>query len=250
LYAVSPALIFWGDAATTLLFAALSWSLLPHGLRTITGKVSSLAVAWRSWRLAVRDLGQNRPALQLLGAKLLMSLAFVQIFNVLSVHAVGRGLTTVEYGIVMGFNGAIIMVAELPLVQWLKNYSPRSVLVFGFVLVGVGCGGFALTETMPGFLLAMAVFTLGEMISLPISAALGARLAPEEFRGRYFGFYGMAWGAAGLVGSAGIWFYSQLGSTWWWVSGGIGAGAGLVMALRVKSREEPSSVETVVEPAR
>jgi MFS family permease len=41
LYTRAPALIFWGDAITTLVFAAGAFALLPHGLRTIEGRVSS-----------------------------------------------------------------------------------------------------------------------------------------------------------------------------------------------------------------
>ena len=41
---------------------------------------------------------------------------------------------------------AAITVAELPLVQWLKRYSPRPVLAVGFGLVGLGCASFAWVE--------------------------------------------------------------------------------------------------------
>ena len=67
----------------------------------------------------------------------------------------------------------------------------------------------------------MAVFTLGEIIALPIGMAYSSNLAPESMRGRYFGFRGMTWALAGLVGSAGVWLYGQLGSTWWYCSGTI-----------------------------
>ncbi|MCC5021450.1 MAG: MFS transporter [Candidatus Synoicihabitans palmerolidicus] len=168
-------------------------------------------MAWQSWRDAFYDLRQNRPVWQLLAGKVLMSLAFIQIFHILALHATARGLSPVNYGIVMGFNGALIMVAELPLVQWIKRYAPSRVLAVGYLLVGVGCASCAWAGTMPAFLGAMALFTLGEMVLLPVSAALVARLAPEEFLGRYFGFYGLMWGTAGLAGSSGVWFYGRWG---------------------------------------
>ena len=234
LYTRAPILIFWGDAITTLIFAVLAYTLLPHGLRTITGRVSSPQLAWQSWRDATRDLAKNRPALHLLGGKLFMSMAFIQIFYVLVLLAKDRGLSAVDYGIVMGCNGAIIVFAELPLVQWLKRYSPRPVLAVGFGLVGLGCAAFAWVETMPGFLGAMALFTIGEMISLPVSAALGARLAPEQFRGRYFGIYGITWGLASLAGSSGVWFYQQWGASWWLVGGFFGVAAAGFMLWPIK----------------
>ncbi len=234
LYHRAPALVFWGDAITTLVFAVLAITMLPHGLRTIHGRASSPGLAWQSWRDAARDIAANRPALQLLAGKLLMSLSFIQIFNVLVLHATGRGLSTLEYGIVMGSNGAIIMMMELPLVQCLKRYAPKPVLAVGYGLVGLGCAAFAWAESMTGFLVAMAIFTLGEMIALPISAALGARLAPDAMRGRYFGIYGIAWGVAGLAGSSGVWFYQHWGPRWWVIAGVFGLLAAVCMAVRVR----------------
>lgn len=150
LFTRSPALIFWGDAVTTLVFAFLAWALLPHGLKTVTGRVSSPRVAWESWRNAAGDAWGNKPFLQLMVAKLLMAVAFVQVFNVLALDATGRGLSMVDYGIVMGFNGFIIMLVELPLAQWIKRFPARLISGLGFALIGLGCASFALVETMGG----------------------------------------------------------------------------------------------------
>ncbi|WP_221028856.1 MFS transporter [Actomonas aquatica] len=246
LYTRAPELVFWGDAATTLLFALLAIAFLPHGLRTIAGRISSPTLAWQSWVDAAKDIAGNRPALQLVAGKLFMSLSFIQIFHVLVLHATGRGLSEVEYGIVMGSNGAIIMFMELPLVQWIKRYAPKPVLAVGFALVGLGCASFAWAETMTGFLWAMGLFTLGEMIALPVSAALGARLAPEKFRGRYFGIYGMAWGFAGLAGSSGVWMFQKVGPVWWLVGGSFGLLAAACMMWRPRPPAAP--VAEVAEP--
>lgn len=233
LYTRSPALIFWGDAATTLIFAALALGFLPHGLRTIKGRVTSLRVAWQSWVEAAVDARCNYAFLQLLAGKLLMSIAFVQVFNVLALDTAAHGLSTVDYGLVMGLNGAIIMLVELPLVQWIKRYPARPVLTVGFLTVGLGCASFGWAKSMFDYALAMAFFTIGEMISLPVSAAHGARLAPTEYRGRYFGFFGMVWGVAGLTGSSGIWIFERVGGIWWIWTGAFGVAAALCMAIRV-----------------
>lgn len=250
LFTRSPALIFWGDAVTTLVFAVLAWTLLPHGLRTVKGRVSSPRVVWQSWRDASRDAWTNKPFLQLLAAKLLMAVAFVQVFNVLALDATGRGLSMVDYGIVMGCNGFIIVLVELPLVQWIKRYSPRLISGLGFALIGIGCASFALVESMMGFLMAMALFTLGEMIALPVSAAYGAQLATAEYRGRYFGFFSIMWGLSAMVGSAGVWVYGQVGLHWWWFTGGFGLAAGALMLFQfVDRRPESGGAEERVGPS-
>ena len=46
----------------------------------------------------------------------------------------------------------------------------------------------------------MTIFTLGEIISAPVSNAYVARLAPEPLRGRYLGTLALAWNSAAIVG--------------------------------------------------
>jgi MFS family permease len=246
LYGISPALIFWGDAATTLVFAVLALLLLPHGLRTVKGQVSSPRVAWRSWKEAAIDSWLNRPFLQLMAAKLLMAVAFIQVFNVLVLDTTARGLSKVEFGWVMGFNGFLIMLFELPLANWIKRLPAKRMSGWGFAGMGLGCASFALAEDMTGFFLAMSLFTFGEMIALPISAAYASELAPAAYRGRYFGFISLMWGTAAMAGSAGVWCYGQIGSHWWWVTGLCGVLAGVIMTFTVRDRRPPV-VEAVVE---
>src|SRR5690606_3323471 len=105
LFSRAPALIFYGDAITTLIFAGLALLWLPHGLRTVTGKVTSPTVMWQSWREALGNMRRNRPFVILVISSLLMEIAFVQTFNVLALTATGRGLTPEQYGVVMALNG-------------------------------------------------------------------------------------------------------------------------------------------------
>ncbi len=236
LYAVSPVLIFTGDAATTLVFAVLALLFLPHGLRTVSGNVSSPRVILKSWVEAGRDAWHNGPFVQLYVGMLLMAVAFMQVFTVLGLHMTARGLDTFSYGVAMGFNGFLIMCFELPLAHLVRRFPARPVLVAGFAVTGLGCAAFAGADTLTECLLAMAVFTFGEMISLPIAAGYASELAPVALRGRYFGVFGTVWGLAGLVGSAGPWMYGRLGATWWIVAGIGGLAGGVGMLFRSTDR--------------
>lgn len=229
LFSRAPALIFYCDAISSFIFAALAVFWLPHGLRTVTGSVTSPAVIWKSWRDALLDMLHNRPFVILIVSSLLMEIAFVQAFNVLALTATGRGLTPEQYGVVMALNGALIMFFELPLNQWARRFDLRRVLVVGFALVGAGCASFGFMRTQIGFFAAMLIFTIGEMLALPISQSYTSTLAPEAFRGRYFGIRGIVWAMAASIGSVGVWFYGQMGDAWWYVAGGIGVLGALVM---------------------
>ena len=237
LFSRSPLWIFVGDALTTFGFALFAVLWLPHGLRTVEGRAAASRVIWQSWREALADVAANRRFLQYLAGLLFMAAAFVQVFNVLAVNSVDRGLSPAAYGVVMGFNGFLIMIFELPLNQWVRRYSLRHVLVVGYALTGIGCATFGLAETMRGFLGAMALFTLGEMLSLPIGTSYGGELAPEKYRGRYFGLSGTVWSIAGLLGSSGVWIYGRLGPSWWFLAGASGVAGALVMLPRLRGRE-------------
>ncbi len=236
LYAYSPVLIFTGDAATTLVFAGLALLFLPHGLRTVSGNVTSPRVIVRSWLEAGRDAWHNGPFVQLYVGMLLMAVAFMQIFSVLGLHLTAHGMDTFAYGIVMGFNGFLIMCFELPLTHLMRRFPARPVLVAGFVVTGLGCAAFAGADTLTESLLAMTLFTFGEMVSLPIASGYASELAPVALRGRYFGLFGTVWGFAGLVGSLGPWMYGQLGGTWWMVAGLGGLAGGIGMLFRSTDR--------------
>ena len=237
LFSRAPALIFYGDAFTTLIYALLAFLYLPHGLRTITGKVTSLNVIWQSWREALVDMIHNRPFVILVISSLLMEIAFVQGFNVLAITATDRGLSPAQYGVVMALNGVLVLLIELPLNQWARRFDLRKVLVLGFALVGLGCASFGFMRPQPGFLLGMILFTIGEMLALPISMSYASTLAPTAYRGRYFGMRSIVWAVAGMVGSSGVWFYGQLGDNWWYVAGGIGVLGAIVMALTLAQPE-------------
>ena len=221
LFIKSPFLIFIGDAATTLVFALLAFVWLPHGLRTIKGKVSSFAVILRSWNEAFLDLLKHGPILQYLLTVFLVAACFQQVFNVLSIASTDNGLTPAQYGLVMAFNGLLIVVIELPLCQWMQRLDYKRVITLGYACIAIGTASFFFAKTMSGYIIAMGLFTLGEIISFPIGMAYMSRLTPVAYRGRYFGFKGMMWGLAGIFSSAGIWFHGRIGDSWWLWAGSI-----------------------------
>lgn len=233
LFTRSPALIFYGDALTTLVFALLAYHWLPHGLRTVAGRVSALNVIWKSWRAALVDMAHNRPFLILMVASLLMEISFVQTFNVLAIATVDRGLSPAEYGVIMGLNGVLIMFIELPLNQWARRFDLRWVLVIGFAMVSLSCASFGLAHSQGEFFAVMTFFTIGEMLSLPVAMSYASTLAPETFRGRYYGVRGMVWALASMAGSSGVWFYGQWGDTWWYVAGAIGLFGSLLLFVNI-----------------
>jgi dipeptide/tripeptide permease len=122
----------------------------------------------------------------------------------------------------------MIVLFELPLSAWSMRKPPRSMIAFGFVLVGIGFGLTAVAHSLPALFATVAVWTLGEMIGAPVGYAYVAGIAPAHMRGRYQGLYGLCW-SSGTVTAPAIGAYLVVTApTLFWV--GCGA-LGLVSAI-------------------
>ena len=102
--------------------------------------------------------------------------------------------------LLLGWNGVLIVFAELPLTGVTMRFDARRVMALGYVLTGVGFAMNACSNSVFALWTAMTVFTLGEMIGQPTAGAYIARHAPERMRGRYMGVLGLSWNGAGILG--------------------------------------------------
>ncbi|MFQ3241967.1 MAG: MFS family permease [Lentimonas sp.] len=144
-------------------------------------------------------------------ALLFMAMGFIQVFNVLAVATADQGLTPGRDGLILSLNGLLILLVEMPISQLIKRLPPQRILAVGFAVMALGLSAFAFAQSFVGFLVAMTIFTFGEIIALPVGMACSSDLAPEQYRGRYLGVRGVTWGFAGLVASSGLWFYDAIG---------------------------------------
>ena len=94
----------------------------------------------------------------------------------------------------------MVVLMELPLTSLTLRFDARRVMALGYILIGLGFGLNAWCHTIPTLWVAMTIFTLGEMISAPMTSAFVARLSPERLRGRYMGFLSLAWNSSSIVG--------------------------------------------------
>jgi MFS family permease len=72
----------------------------------------------------------------------------------------------------------------------------------GYALIGIGMGINGLGASLPMLVVSMIVFTIGEMISMPVSNGYMASLAPDDMRGRYQGVIAITWSSATMIGPA------------------------------------------------
>ena len=224
--------LFAGDALTTAIFGVLAFFLLPHGLRH-----SSVQARWSE---ALARLRRDARFWALAAAQFCAALIFTQFSSSYSLEVIGRGLSLrlfnfqlapeQIFGLLIGWNGVLVVLCELPLTRVTQRFSPRRVICLGYLCIGAG---FALNAVPGGFLIlfaGMTLFTFGEMIAIPLSSTWIARIAPASMRGRYIGALSTAWGAANVIGpSVGLRLFGTHPLLLWIGCGGLGLVAALTM---------------------
>lgn len=221
--------LFVGDAATSLLYGFVAWFALPSGLRG-TRTENSLLETFK----VVRD---DKRFLQVLCAALAVGLVFVQVFSTMSLQITQSGFSAATYGLVISMNGLLVVLCELPLTVITKRFPARRVMALGYLLIGVGFASNVLERTLPLLLLTTAMFTLGEMISMPVGGAYVADLAPAAQRGLYMGTYGMVWAVAFVCGpSLGMLVFSASPVLLWTLCGGLGLLAAAIISAESRTR--------------
>jgi predicted MFS family arabinose efflux permease len=144
--------------------------------------------------------------------------AFFQIMAPMPIHLV-RNLHMPEssYGILISINTLLIILVEVPINSAVSGWPQRRSLALGSLLVGAGIGGFALANGFAGMAAAVVIWTMGEMLFIPSSAACATELAPAGRQGEYMGLYTMtfsfAFGIGPLIGSMVL---ERLGPTTLW----------------------------------
>jgi MFS family permease len=184
--------LFIGDAITSVLFGLVAWFLLPHGVRA-----SSEAASWSSaWRVMRGD----RRFHKLLLAQFAIALVFLQMSSTFSLHVTSWGISKEIYGLLMSLNGVLIILLELPLTTQTRRWPQRATIAAGYLLIGFGFMLNAWATQLPMLTLVIVIFTIGEMIAMPLASALIVDGVPAEMRGRYMGVYGLVWAIALTIG--------------------------------------------------
>lgn len=225
--------LFAGDALSTALYGCIALLWLPHGLRAAREKTAR-------WGESIQHILRDRPFKALWVSAFLAALVYAQFASTYSLHITRAGLhfdafgfhigPETVYGLLVGWNGAFVVLAELPLTAATLRFDPRRVMCLGYILVGVGFAMNALAHSIFALWIAMTIFTFGEMISAPMTSAQVARFAPERMRGRYMGALGLSWNIAGIFGPLiGFRLLARDPLLVWLLCGALGLGAAFTM---------------------
>lgn len=147
---------------------------------------------------SLRDVLRDRLMLLLCAGCVLQAVVYMQSYLTLPLAFRADGLGTSTYGAVLGLNGLLIVVLQPLLLRRLAR-AGGGLLGLAAAVQGVGFGLHAVADEAWQHAVAVAVWTVGEVLGAGLLSPLVARLAPEHLRGRYLGIYGTSYGVAGLL---------------------------------------------------
>ncbi|WP_043934592.1 MDR family MFS transporter [Bacillus sp. EB01] len=90
------------------------------------------------------------------------------------------------FGLVLAENGLLVVLLTVVITRWMVKFKERDVFIASAVLYAVGIYIFGQTTWIWGLIIAMAIFTFGELVSVGIQQSFVSNLAPEHLRGQYF----------------------------------------------------------------
>jgi MFS family permease len=137
------------------------------------------------------------------------------------------GLAENRIGQLLAVNTVMIVVLEMILMEKIRKYPLTRMINLSFVLLGAGFGLMPLGRGFAFAAFTMAVWTFGEMLSMPLVTALIAGRAGEASRGRYMGVFSFVFSLGFIVAPpAGTAVYQRFGGTALWL--GCAAGGFLL----------------------
>jgi MFS family permease len=216
--------LFAADAATSLAFGLIAILALPRSIRHPAPPDER--GHWLTAALA------NRRFVRFLIATLAVTSVTAQMDSTLALHILGAGHSASTYGLLASVNAALIVLLEVSITLVTRRSPERSAMAVGYLITGAG---FALTAVATSTLAiggTIALWTVGEMISSPLSGVYVGKLAPPHLRGRYMGLLTAAWALAIVISPAlGTLVFSTSETALWSGCGVLGVIAAVLVLL-------------------
>ncbi|ASO07054.1 MDR family MFS transporter [Arenibacter algicola] len=150
----------------------------------------------------------------------LFGLAFFQLLSTLPLfYKDVHHLTEAEIGLLLGLNGFLIFIFEMPLIKWLESSknSMSKLILIGVLLTALSFIVINLTGWIGVLVIGMVLMSFGEMIVFPFSNSLALNRSAKGNQGQYMAYYSISFSIAHIFGhSIGMNLVANLGYTSTW----------------------------------
>jgi MFS family permease len=196
--------LFIIDAALSLVVAVILYRFLPetkpalHVDATLK-KNTSLAATLVGYRFVLRDLAYMIFTL----AGMISLVVYQQQYGSLAVYLRDvHNINSQNYGVMLSIAGLEVVLFQIWISRTIKKHPPFLVMAFGTLFFMIGFAMIGVVRSVPLFMLAIVVITIGEMITFPTNRVLAVSFAPAEMRGRYMAIYDLGWTLPATFGPA------------------------------------------------
>ena len=187
--------LFVGDAVTSLVFALIILFFIAETKPEVAKEERAAHGA------GYGPLLRDTPFLIFCLVSIAVAVVYAQMNSTWPVYMKENyGITERQYGLMMSLNAAMVVLFQFPITSFTERHARTTMLALAAVLYGLGFGLVGFVNTALLFALAIAIWTVGEMVHVPVSQAYVADVAPEDMRGRYMGAAGLTWGVGWSLG--------------------------------------------------
>jgi MFS family permease len=168
----------------------------------------------------LRLLARDPSFLVILAAGTLAAMVYISYETLLPISLVqSHGVAPAVWGILLAINPIAVVLFQIRVTASTGRLHEFARLAFGVAAMGVPFLLVAVSTAVPLLILMLLLFVFGEMLWVPPSQALIARLAPDGKRGAYIGASNAMWPAAFALGPlVGLQVRSAFGDDAMWLA--------------------------------
>ena len=210
-------LLFWIDGFTNIVAAFMLYYLLKP-VRPVSRETVPLP----------QPIEKNSPLKDkkfriFIGLSILFAICFFQLFSTIPVYYKEvYHMSEFYIGVLMGLNGLIIVLIEMVLIFHLETKNNAiGMISIGLLLTSLSFLVYIFLPLHPlTGLISVILVTFGEIYAMPFMNNYWSGRASDHNRGRYAGYYTMAWSLAQVVGpTGGSWIAGHFGfNSLWWIT--------------------------------
>jgi len=135
-----------------------------------------------------------------------------------------------SFGLLFSLSTLLIVVLQIPIINWMSRYRQRTGIALGALFVGSGMVLMTLGNTIGYAIISVIIWTFGEILFFPLIQVAIFNAATERTRVLYMGFYQFIFASGivlGPIGGSLIYHYFSA-MLLWWICGLLGFVAMLI----------------------
>jgi MFS family permease len=196
-----------GASITLGIFCLITIFLIPESL-SVENRSSSISL--KAQLKDYTDSFKDKRFSQILTAYTFQEIATRSVWVLLATYmTITMGFAQSSYGWVAMTNGLMIVFFQLIVTGITRRHAEIKVLSLGSAIYVVALAIFGVVNSIYGFVLAMVIMTVAEMICSPTATTYVSNIAPATKRGQYLSVFNLTWYVALATGPLGAGFLAD-----------------------------------------